>query len=160
MSLLLPHINERTPSATTSSSNTVTAALIQRVKVLQDENDELYELLKSGETGRLKDDVRALQRVVQKLEGALRGTQAPGYPQCMGLTKLASRIASSDKLSIVSLDNKYSRLPLTPGAGLSWRKAKPPFWQTASPTTTIIPTLTPRPLRHEPRSRRRILLER
>ena len=73
MSLLLPHINERATGAS-SSSNTVTAALTQRVKVLQDENDELYELLKSGETGRLKDDAQALQRVVQKLESALRGT--------------------------------------------------------------------------------------
>ncbi|TCD68222.1 hypothetical protein EIP91_011394 [Steccherinum ochraceum] len=72
VSLLLPHINEHAPSATSPSSSTVTAALTQRVKVLQDENDELYELLKSGETGKLKDDVRALQRVVQKLEGALR----------------------------------------------------------------------------------------
>ncbi|THH32950.1 hypothetical protein EUX98_g1251 [Antrodiella citrinella] len=71
VSLLLPHINERAVSGATSS-NTVTAALTQRVKVLQDENDELYELLKTGETGRLKDDVRALQRVVQKLESALR----------------------------------------------------------------------------------------
>lgn len=51
----------------------MTTALTQRVKVLQEENDELYELLKSSETGRLKDDVRALRRVVQKLEGALRG---------------------------------------------------------------------------------------
>lgn len=51
----------------------MTTALTQRVKVLQEENDELYELLKSSETGRLKDDVRALKRLVQKLEGALRG---------------------------------------------------------------------------------------
>ncbi|PSS35451.1 hypothetical protein PHLCEN_2v1606 [Hermanssonia centrifuga] len=71
VSLLLPHINDRSSTATTSS-NTVTAALTQRVKVLQEENDELYELLKSGETGRLKEDVRSLRRVVQKLEGALR----------------------------------------------------------------------------------------
>ena len=51
----------------------MTAALTHRVKVLQEENDELYELLKVGETGKLKEDVRALRRVVQKLEGALRG---------------------------------------------------------------------------------------
>lgn len=41
--------------------------------MLQEENDELYELLKVGETGKLKEDARALRRVVQKLEGALRG---------------------------------------------------------------------------------------
>lgn len=75
VSLLLPHINDRSAIATpSSSSSTVTTALTQRVKVLQDENDELYEILKSGETGRLKEDVRSLKRVVQRLEGALRGS--------------------------------------------------------------------------------------
>lgn len=72
MSLLLPHLNQHT-SAATSGSSTVTTALVQRTKILQEENDELYEILRTGETGRLKEDVRALRRVVQKLEGALRG---------------------------------------------------------------------------------------
>ncbi|KAI0375560.1 hypothetical protein BV20DRAFT_932288 [Pilatotrama ljubarskyi] len=71
MSLLLPHLHQH-PSSATSGSSTVTTALVQRAKILQEENDELYELLKTGETGRLKEDVRALRRVVQKLEGALR----------------------------------------------------------------------------------------
>ncbi|OBZ70258.1 hypothetical protein A0H81_09941 [Grifola frondosa] len=71
MTLLLPHITDHASNAT-PPANTVTTALIQRAKVLQEENDELYELLKSGETGRLKEDVRALRRVVEKLEGALR----------------------------------------------------------------------------------------
>ena len=72
MSLLLPHLTQRGTTAS-SGSGSVTTALIQRAKILQEENDELYELLKTGETGRLKEDVRALRRVVQKLEGALRG---------------------------------------------------------------------------------------
>ncbi len=72
MSRLLPLINNRSPAAT-SSSDTVAAALTQRVKILKEENDELYEILKSGETGRLKEDVRSLRRVSQKLETALRG---------------------------------------------------------------------------------------
>lgn len=72
MSLLLPHLNQHATLATSGSSS-ATTALIQRVKTLQEENDELYELLKTGETGRLKEDVRALKRAVQKLEGALRG---------------------------------------------------------------------------------------
>ncbi|EJF61168.1 hypothetical protein BD309DRAFT_986557 [Dichomitus squalens] len=71
MSLLLPHLTQR-GTAATSGSASVTTALIQRAKILQEENDELYELLKTGETGRLKEDVRSLRRVVQKLEGALR----------------------------------------------------------------------------------------
>lgn len=73
VSLLLPHIKDRSSAATGPTSSTITAALTQRVKVLQEENDELYELLKIGETGRLKEDARSLRRVVQKLEGALRG---------------------------------------------------------------------------------------
>jgi hypothetical protein len=40
---------------------------------LQEENDELYELLKQGETGKLKDEVRGLRRAVAKLENALTG---------------------------------------------------------------------------------------
>ena len=73
MSRLLPLVNSRASTAT-SASDTVAAALTQRVKILQEENDELYELLKFGETGRLKEDVRSLRRASQKLETALRGT--------------------------------------------------------------------------------------
>jgi hypothetical protein len=75
----LPHISERhaaTSSAegsASSSHSTATAALLQRTKVLQEENDELYELLKQGEVGKLKEEVRGLRRVVRRLEGALRG---------------------------------------------------------------------------------------
>lgn len=41
---------------------------------MQEENDELYEMLKSGETGKLKEEVRGLRRVVDRLQGALKGT--------------------------------------------------------------------------------------
>jgi hypothetical protein len=51
----------------------VTAALTQRARSLQEENDELYDLLKQGETGKLKEEVQGLRRLVEKLEGALRG---------------------------------------------------------------------------------------
>ena len=74
MSILLPHFNSAAASAT-SSHSTVTAALTQRSRLLQEENDEFYELLKRGETGRLKEEVRGLRKVVEKLEGALRGMQ-------------------------------------------------------------------------------------
>lgn len=79
MSVLLPHINNATSNsaaAAPSSSSTVSTALTQRVRILQDENDELYELLKKSETGRLKDEVRCLKRVVGKLETALKGTRS------------------------------------------------------------------------------------
>ena len=48
-------------------------ALTARNKLLQDENDELYELLKSTETGRLKEEARGLRRAVARLEVALKG---------------------------------------------------------------------------------------
>ncbi|KZT26867.1 hypothetical protein NEOLEDRAFT_1155262 [Neolentinus lepideus HHB14362 ss-1] len=54
------------------SGNTALAALTQRTKLLQNENDELYELLRKSETGKLKEEVKGLRRVVNKLEGALR----------------------------------------------------------------------------------------
>lgn len=76
VSVLLPHINNaasRKGTEATSSSSTVNTALTQRTLILQEENDELYELLKSGETGKLKEEVRGLRRVVERLEGALRG---------------------------------------------------------------------------------------
>ena len=74
VSLLLPHINTIADDAHAGSrSSTVTTALTQRAKLLQEENDELYELLKSGETGRLKEEVRGLRRAVDRLETALRG---------------------------------------------------------------------------------------
>ncbi|KAF8205101.1 hypothetical protein BJ912DRAFT_1018324 [Pholiota molesta] len=69
LSVLLPHINKNTAS---NPSSTVNTALTQRARVLQEENDELYELLKHSETGQLKDEVRGLRRVVAKLEGALK----------------------------------------------------------------------------------------
>lgn len=73
--MLLPHIQTYTAaSRPTTGSNTVDAALTQRARLLQEENDELYDLLKQGETGKLKEEVRGLRRVVAKLEGALRGT--------------------------------------------------------------------------------------
>ncbi|KIL00607.1 hypothetical protein PAXRUDRAFT_129525 [Paxillus rubicundulus Ve08.2h10] len=72
VSVLLPHINQVASSRGSSTSSTVNAALTQRVRLLQEENDELYELLKYGETGKLKEEVRGLRRVVDRLESALR----------------------------------------------------------------------------------------
>ncbi|KAF8165229.1 hypothetical protein B0H34DRAFT_688378 [Crassisporium funariophilum] len=71
LSVLLPHFNGAA-TGSVSGSNTVTAAITQRARVLQEENDELYNMLKQSETGKLKDEVRGLRRVVTKLEGALK----------------------------------------------------------------------------------------
>lgn len=45
--------------------------------MLQEENDELYELLRYNETGKLKEEVRGLRRLVQRLQGALRRMWPP-----------------------------------------------------------------------------------
>jgi hypothetical protein len=74
ISVLLPHIHIASAGPdVTASSNTVTAALTQRSRLLQEENDELYDILKQGETGKLKEEVRGLRRIVDRLEAALRG---------------------------------------------------------------------------------------
>ncbi|KDQ64627.1 hypothetical protein JAAARDRAFT_28267 [Jaapia argillacea MUCL 33604] len=78
ISLLLPHINDaRDKNSIISThgkpgSGSVVAALTQRAKLMQEENDELYDLLKKGETGKLKEEVRGLRRVVDRLETALK----------------------------------------------------------------------------------------
>ncbi|KAH9179850.1 hypothetical protein EDB89DRAFT_2217369 [Lactarius sanguifluus] len=73
ISLLLTQIDVLSAeSSGRSSSSTVNTALAQRTKLLQEENDELYELLKSSETGKLKEEVRGLRRAANRLETALR----------------------------------------------------------------------------------------
>ncbi|KAI5125037.1 hypothetical protein M0805_007461 [Coniferiporia weirii] len=77
LALLQPHINSQPPSgARGSTSSTMTAALVQRTRVLQEENDELYELLRLSETGKLKEEVHCLKRVVSRLEQALKDSHS------------------------------------------------------------------------------------
>ncbi|KZT41196.1 hypothetical protein SISSUDRAFT_374643 [Sistotremastrum suecicum HHB10207 ss-3] len=59
------------PGSASASSKSVTTALIQRVKLLQDENDELYSMLRHGEVGKLHEELAALRKVVARLETAL-----------------------------------------------------------------------------------------
>ncbi|KAG8906868.1 hypothetical protein FRB99_005928 [Tulasnella sp. 403] len=54
------------------ASATVTAALTARLAALQQENDELYEMLKRGTVGRLHEEVRELRTMAKKLEAALK----------------------------------------------------------------------------------------
>lgn len=51
----------------------MTAGLLQRTRVLQEENDELYGLLRSSETGKLKEETRCLKKVITRMERALAG---------------------------------------------------------------------------------------
>jgi hypothetical protein len=93
------------PTAT-SISATVAGGLNQRMHQLQEENDELYNLLKSTETGKLKDEVRSLRRAVAKLEGALKGPYKLLDPRFHGFSKslfFYLRISSGYCISLVSL---------------------------------------------------------
>lgn len=62
-----------TPGPTSSS---VSAALTQRVKALQDENEQLYKVLRQSEVGRVYEEVEMLRRSVARLECALKGGRA------------------------------------------------------------------------------------
>ena len=74
LSLLQSYIPDETPhNAQGTTSSTMTAALQQRTRILQEENDELYNLLRSSETGQLKEEVRSLKKANNKLDQALRG---------------------------------------------------------------------------------------
>ncbi|KAI6130416.1 hypothetical protein EDD16DRAFT_1470330 [Pisolithus croceorrhizus] len=75
VSTLLPHLAKAAGSGGTGGSpqsSTVNTALTHRIRVLQEENDELYEILRCGETGKLKEEVKGLRHVVGRLESALR----------------------------------------------------------------------------------------
>lgn len=103
ISALLPHINNAASGGerATSGSSTVTAALTQRARLLQDENEELYGLLNLGETGKLKEEVRGLRRVVDRLEGALRGTQNYFMGDLNRKLMVRGRVSSSDCWTVV-----------------------------------------------------------
>ena len=74
LALLQPLITgETSRGPVASSSTTITTGLLQRARILQEENDELYELLRTSETGKLKEEVRSLKRVVSRLQTALTG---------------------------------------------------------------------------------------
>ncbi|KAF7301798.1 hypothetical protein MIND_00745500 [Mycena indigotica] len=89
--LLMPHLTAKT-SGTSSSGAT---ALMQRTRMLQAENDELYDLLKTSETGKLKEEVRGLRRVVERLEGALRESHQAVQSLSTELDKTYESIADS-----------------------------------------------------------------
>ncbi|EPT03712.1 hypothetical protein FOMPIDRAFT_98438 [Fomitopsis schrenkii] len=110
VSVLLPHIRDHASSA----SGSVTAALTQRCKTLQEENDELYELLKAGETGKLKEDVRALRRVVQKLEGALKESHQVIASLSAELEKSNEALVASSRQANMPKGHSHSHSPAPP----------------------------------------------
>ncbi|KAF8974434.1 hypothetical protein BDZ97DRAFT_1773577 [Flammula alnicola] len=110
LSVLWPHINTAANNTASSSSSTVTAALTQRARLLQEENDELYELLKHSETGKLKDEVRGLRRVVAKLEGALKDSHKAITSLSTELDKAYEALMSSSR-QIGNVNKSHSHSP-------------------------------------------------
>ncbi|KAF8238808.1 hypothetical protein L208DRAFT_1387118 [Tricholoma matsutake] len=113
ISVLLPHIHAASAGPdVTAGSNTVTAALTQRSRLLQEENDELYDLLKQGETGKLKEEVRGLRRVVERLETALRESHGVITTISTELDKsYESFIASTRLNNALNSTKSYSQSP-------------------------------------------------
>lgn len=79
MAILTPHlINERNAALGTGTFNGLAhtglvAALRQRTELLEEENEELYSVLRRSETGRLEEEVKALRKLVGKLGISLKG---------------------------------------------------------------------------------------
>ncbi|KAJ6452364.1 hypothetical protein DFH09DRAFT_1021570 [Mycena vulgaris] len=127
--LLLPHLNYA-PKTTASTSST--AALTQRTRLLQEENDELYQLLKQSETGKLKEEVRGLRRLVERLEGALRESHQVVVSLSTELDKsyeaimtTAPRANNAEKSHSRSPRNSY-HVPLPTGNGNGASSKLPP----------------------------------
>ncbi|KAH8830456.1 hypothetical protein DL96DRAFT_1592977 [Flagelloscypha sp. PMI_526] len=136
---LRPRINSQQAPA----SATVTAALTQRAKVLQEENEQLYDLLKLGQTGKLKEQVHGLKSVIKRLEAALKASQdtishlsteldksyetftshAPKKSSVRSVSPQNSRYSASNGLS--SSGYREPKLPTAPRAHKKQRVAEP-----------------------------------
>ncbi|KAH8118337.1 hypothetical protein DFH11DRAFT_1723260 [Phellopilus nigrolimitatus] len=110
LALLQPYVSSN-PSSTNHglTSTTMTAALMQRSHVLQEENEELYELLRLSETGKLKEEVRCLKRVVSRLDRALKDSHGTISSLTDELDKSYSTFLSHQKSN-----DAYSRDSLSP----------------------------------------------
>ncbi|KAG8936628.1 hypothetical protein FRC02_000621 [Tulasnella sp. 418] len=101
LALLAPLVTRRHTQSSYSStsstsgglgvSNTVTGALTARLSSLQQENDELYGLLRSSTAGRLHEEVRGLRKGVIKLESALKDSH-------LTIASLTSEINASSNI--------------------------------------------------------------
>ncbi|PPQ83259.1 hypothetical protein CVT25_003998 [Psilocybe cyanescens] len=110
-SVLLPHITSAAENTIASSSSTVTAALTQRTRLLQEENEELYNLLKQSETGKLKDEVRGLRRVVARLQGALKDSHQTISSLSTELDKAYETLDLSQNARSIKKSKSPSRSP-------------------------------------------------
>ncbi|KDN38188.1 hypothetical protein RSAG8_09691, partial [Rhizoctonia solani AG-8 WAC10335] len=73
LSLLAPLV---THGPSTGTPAPLHAAITQRLRLLQTENDELYDLLRASESTRQREEVVGLRRTIKRLEGQLEGAEA------------------------------------------------------------------------------------
>ncbi|KAG5648949.1 hypothetical protein DXG03_000298 [Asterophora parasitica] len=84
VSVILPHLRTTPAAPGATGSNTVNAALAQRARLLQEENDEMYDLLKQSETGKLKEEIlikTELGKSYESLTSASANNSAKSYTQ-------------------------------------------------------------------------------
>lgn len=74
MARLSPYINSTIGGPNSAGAAHINAEFLQRYKILELENEELYQHLKSTTTGRLMEENKALNSVVDKLTSALKGS--------------------------------------------------------------------------------------
>ena len=77
------------------ASASLTAALKQRVAVLQAENDELGDLLSSKTIAKLHEENKSMKKSMVKLEEALRGKTTPSFYALFGVSDAAPLLLES-----------------------------------------------------------------
>ncbi|CAE7219923.1 unnamed protein product [Rhizoctonia solani] len=102
LSLLAPLV---THGPSTSTPAPLHAAITQRLKLLQTENDELYELLRASESTRQREEVVGLQRTIKRLESQLEGSEA----RIADLTSKLDQGRISVAKSVVQQQNQHRR---------------------------------------------------
>ncbi|KAF8605401.1 hypothetical protein BDV93DRAFT_554771 [Ceratobasidium sp. AG-I] len=110
----------------TSSSAPLASAISQRIKLLQAENDELYELLRVSEAARAREEVVGLRKVVKRLEGLLADAEVK-------ISDLSSKVdltrAPPVQKSLTSVQQQPARRSSTPDQ----RRSASPSRRTSRP---------------------------
>ncbi|KAL5530187.1 hypothetical protein ACEPAF_6444 [Sanghuangporus sanghuang] len=128
LSILQSYIPSQTPrDAQGTTSSTMTAALAQRTRILQEENDELYSLLRTSETGQLKEEVRSLKKTINRLDQALKDSHGAVSSLSEELDKSYTAFLNhqQQRKSMIDSDRHEFRSPPPRALSLSIRAESP-----------------------------------
>ncbi|KAL5527616.1 hypothetical protein ACEPAG_6417 [Sanghuangporus baumii] len=128
LSILQSYIPSQTPrDAQGTTSSTMSAALVQRTRILQEENDELYSLLRTSETGQLKEEVRSLKKTVNRLDQALKDSHGAISSLSEELDKSYTAFLNHQQQhkSNIDCDRRESRSPPPRAQSISIRAESP-----------------------------------